>query len=95
MKKAISIALLMSALAGSAFAADAAKERAKEVISLKDGSTLYIFADGKSAMENKYGKTVNMQPGMVMEAKDGRTFTMKDDEVARLNSLLREGHGNK
>lgn len=95
MKKAISIALVMGVLSASVSAADAAKEKAKEVIALKDGSTLYIFADGKSAMENKYGKAVNMQPGTVMEAKDGRTFTMKGDEVARLHSLLREGHSSR
>ena len=55
---------------------------------MKDGSTVYVFDSGKMAMESKYGRAVRMDPGMVMETKDGQKITMVGDEVARLSSLL-------
>lgn len=78
----------------SAFAADAARSEAKQVIELKDGATLYLFKDGKMAMENKFGQAVRMKEGAEMETKDGQKFKMTSDEVARLSSLLNKGHGN-
>ncbi len=39
---------------------------------LKDGSTLYIFKDGKMSMENKLSHIVGMKNGVVMETKDGQ-----------------------
>jgi len=60
----------------------------KQVLNLKDGSAVYIFNDGKMAMETKYGQAQRMDPGMVMETADGQKITMNSDEVARLNSLL-------
>jgi predicted lipoprotein with Yx(FWY)xxD motif len=47
------IAVLSTAGATTAFAHDAARAEAKQVIELKDGSTLYIFKDGKMAMEDQ------------------------------------------
>lgn len=87
--------LLMTMIAMSAFAATAvaggyeARAAAKQVIELKDGSTLYIFKDGKMAMEDKLGRTVNMKKDTVMETKDGRKIIMHGDEVMRLERLLR------
>lgn len=78
----------------SAFAGDAARSEAKQVIELKDGATLYVFKDGKMAMENKFGQAVRMKEGSEMETKDGQKFKMTSDEVARLSSLLNQGHGN-
>ena len=67
---------------------------AKEVIELKDGSTVYIFKDGKMAMEDKYGRATRMKKETVMETKDGRKIIMHGDEVMRLDSLLRHGDGS-
>ena len=86
------IAVLSTMGATTAFAHDAARAEAKQVIDLKDGSTLYIFKDGKMAMEDRYGSATRMGQGTVMEAKDGQKITMQGDEVARLNSLIIEGH---
>lgn len=87
------IAVLSTAGATAAFAHDAASAEAKQVIELKDGSTLYVFKDGKMAMEDRYGRAARMELGAVMETKDGRQIKMDSDEVARLNSLIIQGHG--
>ncbi|MDP1653436.1 MAG: periplasmic Cu(I)/Cu(II)-binding protein CopK [Rhodocyclaceae bacterium] len=86
------IAVLSTAGVTAAFAGDAARAEAKQVIDLKDGSTVYIFKDGKMAMEDKYGKTTRMKKDTVMETKDGKKIIMHGDEVMRLDSLLQEGH---
>ena len=90
-KLAIS-AVLSTAGATTAFAHDAARTAAKQMIELKDGSTLYIFKDGKMAMEDRYGRATRMEIGAVMETKDGRQVKMESDEVARLQTLIDEGH---
>lgn len=86
------IAVLSTAGATTAFAHDAARTAAKQMIELKDGSTLYIFKDGKMAMEDRYGRATRMEIGAVMETKDGRQVKMESDEVARLQVLFDQGH---
>lgn len=86
------IAVLSTAGVTSAFAHDAARAEAKQVIDLKDGSTLYIFKDGKMAMEDRYGRATRTNVGIVVESSDGRKITTQSDEVARLNSLIIKGH---
>lgn len=86
------IAVLSTAGATTAFAHDAARAEAKQMIELKDGSTLYIFKDGKMAMEDRFGRATRMELGTVMDTKDGQRIKMESDEVARLNSLIIEGH---
>ena len=92
MKKGILIAAILSAVVSSAFAGDQARKDAQQVIEMKDGSTLYIFKNGKMAMEDKVGRAQRMKPGHVMETKDGQKLIMVGDEVARLDWLLKEGH---
>ena len=71
----------------SAFAVDTSK--VEKSIELKDGSTVYLFKDGKMGMENKFGKSVRMKQGHVMETKDGQRVIMIGDEVARMETILR------
>jgi copper resistance protein K len=92
MLKKLLMVVAMSALASSAFAGDAARAAAEKTIELKDGSTVYIFKDGKMAMEDKLGRAVRMKKDVVMETKDGQKIIMHGDEVMRLDSLLRQGH---
>ncbi len=92
MIKHLVTAVVMSVAAVSAFAADAAMANAEKAIQMKDGSTLYIFKDGKMAMEDKVGRAMRMKKGVVMETKDGQKLMMYGDEVMRLEQLLREGH---
>ena len=86
------IAVLSTAGATTAFAGDAARTEAKQVIELKDGSTVYIFKDGKMAMEDKAGRATRMKKDTVMETKDGQKIIMHGDDVMRLDSLLKQGH---
>ena len=92
MMKKMLIVALMSAVSVTAFASDAAREAAKQVIELKDGSTVYIFKDGKMGMEDKLGRAIRMKKDTVMETKDGQKIIMHGDEVMRLDNLLHEGH---
>ena len=92
MLKKLLMVVAMSAVAGSAFAGDSARAEAKQVFDLKDGSTVYIFKDGKMAMEDKYGRATRMKKDTVMETKDGQKIIMHGDEVMRLDALLRKGH---
>src|SRR5471030_583878 len=39
-------------------------------VELADGSTVQIFADGKMAMESKFGRATTMEAGHVMDTKD-------------------------
>lgn len=91
-KKLLMVAAL-SAFSLTSLASDEARAAAKQVIELKDGSTLYIFKDGKMGMEDKYGRATRMKPDTVMETKDGQRIIMHGDEVMRLERLLQpEGH---
>ena len=87
------IAVLSTVGATTVFAGDTARADAKQVIELKDGSTVYIFKDGKMAMEDKVGRATRMKKDTVMETKDGQKIIMHGDEVMRLDSLLKQGHG--
>ena len=86
MLKKLLMVVAMSAVTATAFAVDAAQ--VEKSIELKDGSTVYIFKDGKMGMEDKLGRAVRMKKDTVMEAKDGQKIIMHGDEVMRLDSLL-------
>lgn len=75
-----------SMIAASAFALDA--NQVEKSIQLRDGSTVHIFADGKMAMESQYGRARSMEPGHVMQTKDGKTIVMTGNEMIRLDQLL-------
>ena len=92
MLKNLMVTLVIFCASSLAFADDAARAAAQKTIPMKDGSTLYIFKDGKMAMEDKFGRAVRMKKGVVMEAKDGQKLIMHGDEVMRLDQLLKEGH---
>ena len=92
MLKNLMVTLVIFCASNLAFADDAARAAAQKTIPMKDGSTLYLFKDGKMAMEDKFGRAVRMKKGVVMEAKDGQKLMMHGDEVMRLDNLLKEGH---
>jgi len=58
-------------------------------IALQDSSTVYIFKDGKMAMEDSLGRVVSMKQGHVMRTKDGQSIAMEGDETARLACFLK------
>ena len=75
----------------TSFAVD--KAQVEESIELKDGSTVYIFKDGKMGMEDKFGRPTYMESGHVMETKDDKQITMNGNEIWRVNGLLHKDHG--
>lgn len=64
-----------------------------KTIPLEDGSTVYVFQNGKMGMEDKVGRPTRMKPGHVMKAKDGTQLIMVGDEVMRVESLRTEKRG--
>ena len=79
-----------STIALSAFAVDMAK--VSKSIELKDGSTVYIFKDGKMGMEDKLGRPTAMKQGHAMETKDGKKIIMTGNEIWRVQELLHSTH---
>ncbi len=88
MLKRVLIVVAMSAVAASAYAIDASQ--IDKSFPLKDGSTVYIFKDGKMAMEDKMGNAKRMDKDVVMETKDGQKIMMHGDEVMRLENILKK-----
>lgn len=86
MFKKIAVAGVTSLIAVSALAMNPAD--LKETVALKDGSTVYVFRDGKMGMENPYGRAVLMSEGQAMVTVDGKTVRMVGNEVARVSSLI-------
>lgn len=75
----------MALFSVAAIAAD--RSLVDTAIPLKDGSTVYIFKDGKMGMEDRYGRPHRMAPGVVMETRDGRQIAMVGDEVAWVQTI--------
>ena len=86
MFKKLAVAAATSMIALSAFAVD--KGDVKQAIPLKDGSTVYVFKDGKMGMEDKLGRPALMRPGHAMDTKDGKKIIMIGNEVMRVESVL-------
>ena len=89
LKKLLAV-VAMSAITASAFAVDASQ--VEKSIPLKDGSTVYIYKDGKMGMEDKFGRAAYMKHGTVMETKDGKRIVMIGNEVWRVDQLLHKDH---
>ncbi|GCB05269.1 periplasmic Cu(I)/Cu(II)-binding protein CopK [Ralstonia sp. SET104] len=85
------IAAVVAAAPLFAFAAPIDMRDVVKTYELKDGSTVYVFRDGKMGVESKFGLAVGgVKEGQVMEAKDGTTIVMKGNEVARMDALLKQ-----
>lgn len=87
MHKHLAAVAILSVLSVPAFAGTWPAPESWQVaqrIELKDGTFLNVYKDGKSAMENRFGHSVSMQPGQTMQSKDGRTVTMAGNETLRV-----------
>lgn len=84
--KQLLIASLFTIMSASVYAVDAGQ--VDKSIPLKDGSTVYIFKDGKMGMEDQYGRAVRMVENQMMETTDGQKIRMHGDEVQRLDDIL-------
>ena len=90
----LTIALAAATATAPAFARDALPQATQQALALKDGSTLYVFKDGKMAKEDHYGRAAYLKQGEVLELADGRKIPAVGNEVARLHGLLNDGHQN-
>jgi hypothetical protein len=90
----LALALAAVGAAAPAFARDVLPQATQQTLNLKDGSTLYVFKDGKIAKEDRFGRATYLKQGDVLELSDGRKVTVNSNEVGRLSSLLNEGHQN-
>lgn len=52
-----------------------------QTILLKDGTTLILHSDGNVYHADATGKRIRMKDGVMMEAKDGTRYLMKNDQV--------------
>ena len=75
----------MFAAVTAAFAFDVSN--IAKTVQLQDGSAVYVFKDGRMAMEDKLGRTVAMPEGQAMRTRDGQSMAMVGNETARLDSL--------
>lgn len=92
MRKTLAVAGILAVMSTSVFAQATATHNfphpdAVAQYLLTDGNTLYVYKDGKMAMENnKTGSAVYMKEGVVMETKDGKKIMMKGNELWRVES---------
>ena len=77
----------MFAVAGTAFAHPLST--LDKSVALQDGSTVYVFKDGKMAMEDRLGRAVSMQQGHIMKTSGGQSITMVGNETALLDCFLK------
>ena len=93
LKKSL-VAIALSAVMAVAVGAESdARNAAKQTIELQDGSILYVFQNGKMAVENRFGIATSTRPGTELRAKDGSSITMVGNEVGYLDSFLKERLG--
>ncbi len=85
MSSKLVMAAALLAVGTSAFAFDQAN--IDKILPLQDGTSVYIFKDGKMAMEDRLGRSVSMAEGRVMRTRDGQTVAMVGNETARLDSI--------
>lgn len=60
-----------------------------KTVPLQDGTSVYIFQDGKMAMEDRFGRSVPMTDGQAMVTRDGQSIRMAGNETARLDCIRR------
>lgn len=83
--------LIVPLLMSFALSALAAQEQVTQpqVIELEDGSKLTIRKDGTMDHVDAHGHRVRMKDGVPMEAKDGTTYTMRNNVLWK--TLIEKG----
>ena len=89
MRKKLAVAIAATILSLPAFAQVSASYttdtlQVAKTIALKDGSSVTVYEDGKMAMEDRFGRSISMKPGQVMEARDGGKVVMAGNETYRV-----------
>jgi len=84
------LAAALAVAAVPAVARDTLPLMTSQSYALQDGSTLYVFTDGKMAKEDRFGRAVSLKAGEVLTLKDGQKITAVGNEVGRLGVILAE-----
>ena len=66
------------------------------VVAYVDGTTLYVFKDGKMAMEDSLGRSVSMRAGQPMETINGEkieSFSDMQRTVGAMVKFMPDGYG--
>ena len=89
MRKKLAVAIAATILSLPAFAQVSASYttdtlQVAKTIALKDGSSVTVYEDGKMAMEDRFGRSISMKPGQVMETRDGGKVVMAGNETYRV-----------
>ena len=89
MRKKLAVAIAATILSLPAFAQVSASYttdtlQVAKTIALKDGSSVTVYEDGKMAMEDRFGRSISMKPGQVMEPRDGGKVVMAGNETYRV-----------
>ena len=56
-------------------------DKSSQTILLKDGTTLILHSDGTGYHADAKGNRMRMKDGVMMEAKDGTRYMMKNDMI--------------
>lgn len=97
MKSTLCVLTIAIAAVGAsvpALARDALPQVTQQALAMKDGSTLYVFKNGKMAKEDRYGRATYLKQGETLELVGGPKVTAVGNEVARLDVLINDGHRN-
>ncbi|NEX63308.1 CopK family periplasmic copper-binding protein [Noviherbaspirillum galbum] len=86
--------VLCASLVTQAFADHAIRGEIKQSYTLKDGSILYVFKNGKMAKENRYGNPVYLDKGEIVETAEGQKIPVVGNEIARLSLLKLQEHND-
>ena len=89
MRKKLAVAIASTILSLPAFAQVSASYttdtlQVAKTIALKDGSSVTVYEDGKMAMEDRFGRSISMKPGQVMETRDDGKVVMTGNETYRV-----------
>lgn len=79
MNSKLILALILAA--SMTIGAQAAEPEKREVIELKDGTTLVLDAKGLMRHFDQQGRPLLMKDGVQMEGKDGAKYLMKNDAI--------------
>lgn len=87
---ALLLSSVLAAAAMPAVARDALPLVTTQSYALQDGSTLHVFADGKMAREDRFGRAATLKPGETLLLKDGQKIQAVGNEAGRLSVILNE-----
>lgn len=85
MSKRFLFAAVLSAASMGALADDVFFYPLEKQVELKNGQTLYVYKDGKTAVVDRWGRPVQIKAGAQVESKEGQKIALQGNEAYRLH----------